>query len=300
MPPKSTARTLHDRLFKEFLHRFLPEFLILFFPEQAARLDFATLTFPEKEFIVNLPEQALRISDVVADVETLTGEGKVIVVHVEVEARDKKTLPHRMFEYYSMLRILRQLPVLPLALVLVPGTDGLGWHTYTESLFGEELISFRYGRVGLRDLPSAEYVHRGDPIAATLAALMESTQGERAVVKLTGLRTVIGSEMSQGDKMFLINLMQIYLPKEEIAMDGVSVDVRQDLADIELSWGERFEQRGKIEGKRELLLRQLAIKFGELPSDFVARLNEIETHEILDRLSEQLLASDTLAEMTLH
>ncbi len=79
-------------------------------------------------------------------------------------------------------------------------------------------------------------------------------------------------------------------------MDGVSVDVRQDLADIELSWGERFEQRGKIEGKRELLLRLLAIKFGELPSDFVARLNEIETHEILDRLSEQLLLRNSFLE----
>ena len=40
---KASARTLHDRLFKEFLRRFLPQFMQLFFPAQAARLDFSTI-----------------------------------------------------------------------------------------------------------------------------------------------------------------------------------------------------------------------------------------------------------------
>ena len=57
----------HDRLFKEFLHRFLPQFVTLFFPKQAAQLDFSTLHFLDKELIVNLPVQALRIPDVVAE-----------------------------------------------------------------------------------------------------------------------------------------------------------------------------------------------------------------------------------------
>lgn len=30
----------HDKLFKEFLHRFLPQFLELFFPEEASQLNF--------------------------------------------------------------------------------------------------------------------------------------------------------------------------------------------------------------------------------------------------------------------
>ena len=43
------TRTLHDRLFKEFLYRFLPEFLWVFFPAEAERLNFATLQFLDKE-----------------------------------------------------------------------------------------------------------------------------------------------------------------------------------------------------------------------------------------------------------
>jgi hypothetical protein len=114
------GRTLHDRIFKEFLYRFLPDFLHLFFPDKAAQLNFTTLRFLDKELVVNLPGQSLRITDVVAEVETVAGRDEVILVHVEVEASRKDTLPWRMFEYYALLRILRRKPVLPVALVLLP------------------------------------------------------------------------------------------------------------------------------------------------------------------------------------
>lgn len=58
-------RTLHDRLFKEFLHRFLPDFLWIFFPAEAERLNFATLQFLDKELIINFAGQELRITDIV-------------------------------------------------------------------------------------------------------------------------------------------------------------------------------------------------------------------------------------------
>lgn len=81
-----TPRTSHDRLFKEFLERFLPDFLQIFFPEEAARLDFSTLTFPRQELSINLPRQLLRITDVLAEVKTYAGEPEVIIVHIELEA----------------------------------------------------------------------------------------------------------------------------------------------------------------------------------------------------------------------
>ncbi len=66
-------RTLHDRLFKEFLFRFLPEFLWIFFPAQAERLNFATLRFMDKELIINFSGQELCITDIVAEVEPWEG-----------------------------------------------------------------------------------------------------------------------------------------------------------------------------------------------------------------------------------
>ena len=60
---ETQPRTWHDRLFKEFLHRYLPDFLTIFFPAEAARLDFSTLTFPGQELIVNLPGQPRAIRE---------------------------------------------------------------------------------------------------------------------------------------------------------------------------------------------------------------------------------------------
>lgn len=85
--------TSHDRIFKEFLHRFLPDFLRLFFPQEAKRLDFSTLVFLDKELIINLPHQELRITDLMAQVNTWEGEPETIIVHIEVEGRKKQTVP---------------------------------------------------------------------------------------------------------------------------------------------------------------------------------------------------------------
>ena len=105
--------------------------------------------------------------------------------------------------------------MLPLALVLLPNAGGLCWQTYTESLFETELVQFHYGQVGIRDLPSAVYAQSGNPIAATLVALMRTAPAEKATIKLAALRTVQASTITTGDKLFLANLIQVYLPLKE-------------------------------------------------------------------------------------
>ena len=195
--------TLHDRIFKEFLERFLPDFIRIFFPTEAARLDFSTTNFLRQELVITLPGQVLRITDVVAEVKTLDGEPETIIVHLEVEANKPKPVPQRMFDYYALLRILRKTRVLPLALILKRGVGGLKWRLYKEELFGRKLIQFRYGQVGLRDLYSADYLAMDDPVAATLAALMKPGDQGNAEVKLQALQTVIDSNLTDSDKVFL-------------------------------------------------------------------------------------------------
>ena len=151
---ESSLTTWHNRIFKEFFRRFLPRFMHLFFPEEASQLDFDTLRFLDKELVINLPEQTLRITDVVAEVGIRTGGKRTILVHVEIEAYPKRGFPNRMFEYYALLRVLRQQSVFPIALILRPGVGGLLWQTYTEELFGREILRFHYGQVGIRDITS--------------------------------------------------------------------------------------------------------------------------------------------------
>ncbi|MCE7981626.1 MAG: hypothetical protein DYG89_10560 [Caldilinea sp. CFX5] len=301
---KEKPQTSHDRLFKEFLERFLPDFLRLFFPEEAARLDFSTLHFPRQELLVNVPRQLLRITDVVGEVKTFAGEPELIIVHVEIEGNDPKPLPKRMFDYYALMRILQQKPVLPLALVFAYGVGGLKWRTYQEKLWGRELVRFRYGQVGLRALDSEEYQSQNNPIAATLAVLMKRRGRSKAQVKLTALQTVVNSNLTEGDKLFLINMVETYLPQQEVF--DAREEVMQALQAIEQTWMDKIlekgqqqgHQQGQQEGMRTLLLLMLSSKFGPLPQPIVDQLNAIDDTAVFANLSQQLLTATRLDEIS--
>ena len=107
-----------DQLFKTILKGLLQDFLELFFPEAAARLDFENLRFVDKEVFANVPEGEVRQADIVAQLETRDGEPELVLVHVEVQAEPKGDFPRRMFEYYALLRLQYGLPVFPIALYL--------------------------------------------------------------------------------------------------------------------------------------------------------------------------------------
>jgi hypothetical protein len=293
---ENSRRSLHDRLFKEFLRRFLPDFMRLFFPAEAARLDFSTLAFLDQELLVNLPGQTLRITDVVAEVAASNGELETVIVHLEVEGRDRRSLPQRMFEYYGLLRLLRQKRVLPIALVLLPQSGGLAWQTYQERLFERTLVEFHYGQVALRDLTSEDYLGE-NPVAAALAALMRPSHLHPAKLKLSSLRTVVESDLTEGDKLFLIDIIEVYLPREKLPNAGD--EIMQALLETELTWGERHELEGELKGKVEMLSRLLRRKFGYLPGAFVKQLEQISDPGALDELSDQILTAVTLDDIIL-
>ena len=77
----------HDQLFKALLEMFFRDFLELFFPAVAERLDFGTLVLLDKELFANLPQGPTREVDVVARLETHDGEPEIVLVHVEVQSR---------------------------------------------------------------------------------------------------------------------------------------------------------------------------------------------------------------------
>lgn len=287
------TRTSHDRIFKELLERFFADFMQIFFPADAARLDFSTVTFLRQELIINLPTQTLRITDVVADVQTLTGEPETIIVHVEIEANDHKLLSKRMFDYYALLRILRQQTVLPLALVLRSGAGGLKWRTYREQLWTHELVRFRYGQVGLRDLQSDEYLRLNNPVAATLATLMKRGKASKALLKLKSLQIVVNSSLTEGDKLFLIDVVEKYLPREEVF--DAQEEVMTALQEVEMTWGEKHF----TEGMRTMLLLTMQRKYGQVPQSIVDKLNRITDPDVFVDLNQQLLIAPTIDALVL-
>lgn len=62
---------------------------------------------------------------------------------------------------------------------------------------------------------------------------------------------------------------------------------------------ERVLREGHKEGKRELVLRLLDFKFGELLQVSIDRIRRIESDALLDQLIEQCVAATALSELQL-
>lgn len=305
----------HDQLFKTILEGLLRDFLELFFPEEAARLDFETLQLLGKEVFANVPEGEVREADVVARLETRDGEPELILVHVEVQADHRGDFARRMFEYYAVLRIHYRLPVFPIVLYLRGGPHSkLG--EYREDLFGQELLTFRYHSVALARLPAEEYVETS-PLGAALSALMSLKMGrDRAGLMAAMLERVAGSGLNETLKHLLVNVIKTYfvLTAEDAESYRRLIERKEFRAvqEVELTWADKLIEKGReqgreegreegleagvIEGKRRTLVRQLSAKFGDLPEEITIRAETMSESE-LDSILDRLLTATTLDEL---
>lgn len=288
----------HDQLFKTILEGLLRDFLKLFFPEAAARLDFETLHFVDKEVFANVPEGKAREADVVARLETRDGGPELVLVHVEVQAEPKSDFPRRMFEYYALLRLHYGLPVFPIALYLRRGPRSR-LAEYREALFGQELLLFRYHSVALARLPAEEYVGTS-PLGAALSALMSREDNrDRARLRISMLERVVRSELDEALKYLLVNVIETYFELSgEDAERYRRLLARKEyraVQELELTWADKLVEKGRkegreagvVEGLRRTLLRQLTAKFGELDhkvTERVRSMSEVDLESVLDRV----------------
>ena len=129
-----------------------------FFPDWADRFDFGEIDWLDKELFLAPPRGERRQLDLVARLKLKPGappprdgvNDLVALIHVEVESRES-TVPFRprMFDYYVQLRRDTGLPVLPIAVFLRVGMNGIGWDAYEEHFWEEGVIRFRYANIGL-------------------------------------------------------------------------------------------------------------------------------------------------------
>jgi len=246
----------HDQLFKEFLREFLGDFLKLFYPEVEARLDFGTLCFLETESFTSFPEGSSREADIVAELHTRDGAPELLLVHVEVQARRERDFAKRMFQYYALLRARYEVSIFPVAVYLRRGRSALSEEEYIVDLFGREQLRFRYAAVALARFEGQEYVEKGSPVAAALAALM-SRRGAREPLKLRLLmmERVALSGLDDARKFLLLNLIETYFKlaeDERQKFEGLlSRERYREVKRMQLTWAEKIEEKGRKEGMRE-------------------------------------------------
>jgi predicted transposase YdaD len=216
------------------------------------------------------------------------------------------------------LRQKHELPVLPIAVYLNVGLNGLGLDEYREHYGPLPVLHFQYLYVGLPRLDAVEYVQRGLPLGAALVSLMKVPTDRRAWLNAEARQRIAAAGLNEYLTFLLMECLEAYLNLTPDEMAEVERLLQQDdyreARQMAVTTFERGVQQGELKGRQEgrqegrlegfeLGLRraisvQLRTRFAAVPDSVLARLDRMTGRE-LEELLEQLAGATSLAELGL-
>ena len=197
----------------------------LFLPTWAEQFDFTSTQWLDKEILPDPPEGERHVLDLVAKLRTAenltsrttaTAEEWLAMVHVEIESEDRTTrLKPRLPRYYHHLRDKHKLPVLPIALYLSVGMDGIGEDTVIEYFGRMEVMRFRYLYIGLKSLDALEYARGSNWLGVALSAMMKAERDQWPILGADALLRIADAPVNDHQRFLLSDCLQAYLPLDE-------------------------------------------------------------------------------------
>ncbi|MEM9596630.1 MAG: DUF4351 domain-containing protein [Acidobacteriota bacterium] len=301
----------HDPIWKSLIQTFLGDFVHLVAPEVAAGLDFETVRFLDRESFTDLPARVRSELDVVAEVPERGGGAQLVLIHVEVEGRYRRTMGPRMLRYYRHLRLrYPKLPVLPVVLFLRGGPRGVELLEVREQVLdGPEISVFRFVAFGVSRCEAAEYLSRPEPMSWALASLMRAPGGDRVALKLGCLRPIAEADLDEARRFLLLNTVETYveLSEEESSRFAASlVDETEEVKAMETTWADKLVAKGvkegvvtgRREGMVDTTVRLLEKRFGRLPGASRRRIDGLDERG-LEALADRLLDAASLQDLGL-
>jgi hypothetical protein len=296
----------YDSLYKRALGppQQLAQFLQAFDPQTANLLRLESIEPRGTELFDVLPTWYHRIADIVAQAEMKMrgAERELLLLHVEVQRAKQRHFGQRMLDYYTLLRRVEGLPVLPYAVLLYPDSPALGYTTYEERFQGRTVASLTYFQVSLPALDGQTYAATDNALARALASAMRlpGSEEERQGLYRVAVSAILGAlghgTMGEDAAAALWALVHTYLPYRLERPDEVDVEWDEEdatmvqqldqkwLADVEA----RGEALGALRAKRAWLKEDIAKRFGALSPEVAARIDTIDSEGELDAMKGRL------------
>lgn len=320
----------YDQLLKDLGIAFSADLVRLIQPDLADHLDLEAVRFRADEGFTDTPRGRRRHPDLVA-------ETRGSILHVEIERAYRVATRERLIDYNRMLALRRGAVVHTAVLYLHGGPAGLHRAVYPEGTHGQVSAYFCYNLLGVERAPAEEYLARSEPLAWALAALMTPTvlrgRAELAVecmrrVAVAGLdearqfllldciashgvesspdvarehrRLLRERRNSEVREMFMTYSEKMKLKLEKELRGSIEDEVRARLEPVL-----RREIRDELnlakeprESVRDLVLRQIAQRFGDLPDALRRRVEAMGSGELFD-LGERLVRAHSVDELAL-
>lgn len=288
----------HDAIFKRLLTTFFVEFLELFAPDVLALLDRERITFLDKESFANLVDPDRREADLVVQAQ-MREHPAYIIVHLEHQAQADSVIDRRMFRYFSRLYDQYDVPIYPIVLCSYPTPRTPAADRHQVTFPHRTVLDFRYQVVQLNRLDWHTYARNPNPLATALMARMRIANQDRVRVKLECLKLLTGKALEPARKQMIGGFIDTYLPlnpSEERQLQQELQTLLPTEREAVMVLMTQWERKGREEGKRELVMRQLTRKLGSLPANLEARIATLPT-EHLELLGEALLDFTTVDEL---
>ena len=326
----------HDQRLKVLLKEFFEGFFLCFFPDWAPRFEFTDIDWLDKELFLAPPQGEKRQLDLVARLRLRPGappprpgiSDLVALVHVELESRaSTPAFRPRMFDYYIQLRRDTGLPVLPIALFLRVGMDGIGWDAYEEHFWERPIVRFEYAYVGLPALDGEPYATGENLLGVALSVLMQLPADRRAELYAEGLKQIAASGENDFRRFLLVECLEAYGEMDEAQHERLRAllhhDEYQEVESLMKTTYERGIERGIEQGiergieqgieqgiergieqgieqgERRSALRLLEAKFGPLSSEVKQQVERLSP-EALARIQLDLLKAQALEDLRLE
>lgn len=266
----------------------------------------------------------IRIGDVTINLAEHRADGFVFVgdegdpkrwaAHVEFQSQPDSRVLTTWFLKNAVLTSQLQMRVLLIVLYLLRGDRATFPDSYFAAAGG---ISNEYRFHAIRLWEHAEAIRSGE--LAELAPLLllcedkpseETIEEERALIRdLDAPREVKADLLAVaamiGTRYFTAEVLQ-RLFREELMMlkeagfiqEWIEEGIEEGIEKGRAEGIEKGRAEGRAEGARELLLQQLAVRFGELPAAVVQRIGELSVEEC-QQIGLRLLTASSLDELGL-
>jgi predicted transposase/invertase (TIGR01784 family) len=301
----------HDRLFKELLSTFFLEFLELFLPQVARSIEPDSVIFLPQEYFADLTAGETKIVDLLAQVR-LAGQEVGFLIHLEAQSSSKANFARRMFFYFARLHQKYLQPIYPTVLFSFDEPYREEPNQYSVEFDDLKVMEFNFFPIQLNRLNWRDFLNQRNPVAAALMAKMQIDIADRPRVKVECLRLLATLRLDPARSQLISGFVDTYLKLNVQEEQVFQVEVgtleeteREDLMQIVTSWMERGieqgiaegEQRGRVEGERSLVLRQLTRRLGTLPMSAEAQVQALALPQ-LEALGEALLDFVQLSDLT--
>jgi hypothetical protein len=200
-----------------------------------------------------------------------------------------------MFEYFEFLEQRHKRRVLPIALYLRVGLDGVGWDVYEEWFWEHCLVHFTYAYVGLPALDGFQYLEGTNWLGVALSALMRVPPERRVELKAEAMERLATSPLSEYQRHLLCECVDAYLPLQGPHLEEFQQLLLTNRYKETRMLGTTFFQQGQW----SVIQQQLEHRFGPLSPTVLEKLASWPV-ERLRELANQLLTAKSLRELGLE